>query len=118
MSVTQIAVNDVKSLLDGDGSIQLIDVRTIAEFQQAHVADAKLLPLDQINEELIKGFPIDPNEPIYFICRSGNRSNMAAHQFASLGFEQTFNVAGGMIDWVSQGYEAVQGLNDDDWLKL
>lgn len=79
----------------------VVDVRSPDEFSGGHVPGAKLMPLERIHEmsgELAKA------EPIYLICRSGMRSQMAAKILAGHGFDHLINVDGGTVAWIHAGY--------------
>ena len=93
------------------GPLQLVDVRTPEEFVQGHVAGAQNLPLD----ELLPTHPViaalSKDEPVFFVCRSGRRSGIAAVQMASAGF-QAVNVEGGTLAWIGKGW-AVQTVTPE-----
>ena len=90
---------------------QVVDVRTPEEFVQGHIPGAKNLPLD----ELLPTHPImaalSKDEPVFFVCRSGRRSGIAAVQMASAGF-QAVNVEGGTLAWMEKGW-AVQTVTPE-----
>ena len=39
------------------------------------------------------------DKPILLVCRSGRRSVIAAEVLSQKGFEQLFNLKGGMLEW-------------------
>ena len=45
------------------------------------------------------------DKPILFICKSGQRSAVAAEFAASLGHNDLYNVEGGHDDWEAAGYQ-------------
>jgi rhodanese-related sulfurtransferase len=47
-------------------------------------------------------FPKD--QPVYVVCRSGNRSLVAARTLVEAGFTDVRNVEGGMIAWAAAGF--------------
>ncbi|WP_106134062.1 rhodanese-like domain-containing protein [Mongoliibacter ruber] len=76
----------------------IIDVRTAGEFQSEKIKGARNIDL------MGKGFQAQlmnlPKEKKYYIyCRSGNRSGQACDVMADMGFEQTFNLQGGVMRW-------------------
>lgn len=82
--------------------MQLIDVRSPEEYQHdKHVAGAKLIPLPALSHRLDE---ISRDTPIAIICRSGNRSQVAADMLTKQGFTNVSNVRGGMIAWRQAGY--------------
>jgi len=86
------------------GEYQLIDVRGPDEFwgELGHIPGARLATLGPELDKFLLSAP--PNEKILFICRSGVRSARATQQAQQAGFTQVFNLAGGMLQWTSQGF--------------
>ncbi len=78
----------------------LVDVREPEEFRQGHLSGSRLIPLREVIDEA-EGLPRD--RPIYLICRSGRRSTRALHWFLDLGFEEVFNLKGGILSWKAKG---------------
>ncbi len=81
-------------------NIFILDVRTPFEYQLEHAPQAFLLPLKELNEnpkQAIEKIPFSKEEPLYIICRSGNRSYHAAKKLQELGFKKALSVKGGMI---------------------
>ena len=77
----------------------LLDVREAFEFASVHASDAVNLPLSDLQ---VRHGELDPNVPVAVICRSGNRSDMAAQFLRQLGFDAV-NVVGGMAAWQGSG---------------
>ena len=86
--------------------VKLIDVRTPAEFREVHVEFARNVPLDRLNADQLgaefKG------EPLYVICRSGNRAGQACQKLAAAGVEAV-NIEGGTAAWDAAGLPVVRG---------
>ncbi len=79
--------------------VQLVDVRTAREFKGGHIARA--LNIDYFKgDAFYKEFEkFDRSKPLYLYCRSGNRSNKAAHKLAARGFEKVYDLKGGILRW-------------------
>ncbi len=90
-------------------SLELIDVRTPAEFEQVHAEGATPLPLDQLDAAKFVSSRSSPQEAIYVICKSGGRSARACASLADAGLETVFNVVGGTDAWVRAGLPVVRG---------
>ena len=73
----------------------VLDVRQSTEFQQAHIAGAKLIPLGELHKRM-KELP--QGREIVCVCASGNRSYSAAKMLAKEGFT-VFDLQGGMLAW-------------------
>ncbi len=90
--------------------IDLIDVRTPAEFQEVHIEFARNIPLDQLKPEVIRSQKTgEANMPVYFICRSGSRGRMACEKLSTAGMENVVNVEGGTEAAVEAGLPVVRG---------
>ncbi len=66
--------------------MQIIDVRTSAEFRQGHAPGSRNIPLDQLEARLVE---IDRERPVVLCCASGARSGMAANWLKSMGYDAT-----------------------------
>jgi rhodanese-related sulfurtransferase len=102
--VAQMAVAELRQQLAARAPLQLIDVRSAEEYQHdGHIAGAKLIPLPALAQRMDE---IARDTPVALICRSGNRSQVAAELLARAGYTQLANVQGGMIAWRRAGYPA------------
>lgn len=72
----------------------LIDVRQPAEYEEKHIPGAKLVPLGELQTHLPKA---DASKLTYVYCRSGNRSRSAVGMFNGAGFDNVYNVEGGIL---------------------
>lgn len=68
---------------------QLIDVRSIMEFNQGALNGAINLPITSIQHHTDS---IDQSKPVLLYCRSGQRSGMVKQFLISLGFEDVYNI--------------------------
>ena len=76
----------VPNLLKQGG--QIIDVRTVEEFNSAHKDGSINIPLNVLNNRMKE---LDKTKPIIVCCASGSRSAMAKRTFLSNGFENVHN---------------------------
>ncbi len=74
----------------------ILDVREAAEYAFGHIDGAKSIPMGELESRLEE---LDKNEEIYVICRTGNRSDLAAQLLAENGFTKVYNVLPGMNEW-------------------
>jgi phage shock protein E len=87
----------------GHPGAPLLDVRTPAEFQQAHLAGSTNVDiLDDRFLARIDAMALDRDAPVYLYCRTGNRSGHAARLLRTRGYRRAFNV-GGLDDLVREG---------------
>ena len=78
--------NLVQNLLKQGG--QIVDVRTVEEFNSAHKDGSINIPLNVLNNRMKE---LDKTKPIIVCCASGSRSAMAKRTFLSNGFENVHN---------------------------
>jgi rhodanese-related sulfurtransferase len=96
--MTTITVEEMKALLDKGEPIHLVDVREPHEHADFNIGGL-LLPLGHVQTLQIEPIEDWKQEPVYFYCRSGNRSGQACMMLESLGFTNVINVTGGMLAW-------------------
>jgi rhodanese-related sulfurtransferase len=106
-----ITVNELNKLLSGGGTLNLIDVRTPAEFEGIHVPAARSLPLDTLDcaSVLAEHNRTKNSAPIYILCHSGVRAKKAAEKFAAVGFDDCVVVEGGTQAWAEAGLPVERG---------
>jgi monothiol glutaredoxin len=85
----------VEELNKNKDTFMLIDVRPLAEWQQAHIDFAKRL------EDFSAGDlqALDKDTPLVFHCHHGGRSKRMAESFRSKGFRRLYNLSGGVDAW-------------------
>ncbi len=94
-----------REAVDGPAPL-IVDVREIGEIAQVRVEDVVVMPLSQFALRF-RELPMD--RPLLLICRSGNRSGMAAGHLLANGWTVASNVAGGMIAWERAGLPVRRG---------
>lgn len=87
--------------------VQLVDVRTPAEFASGHLKSAKNINYasDTFSEELAK---LDKTKAIYIYCAAGGRSGKTIPMLQKLGFDQIFDLEGGINAWKKEGKETIK----------
>jgi rhodanese-related sulfurtransferase len=83
-----------------------IDVRERAEYAQAHVPGAVLVPMGELASRLGE---IDRSARVHVICASGNRSKAMTDLLVAAGFDAA-SVAGGTRGWIESGRAVGVGL--------
>lgn len=83
----------------------VVDVREPAEYVDAHVPGAVLIPMGQLPARLGE---IPKDQPVYVICASGNRSG-AMTAFLMRADYDAYSVAGGTKGWIGLGRPVVAG---------
>jgi rhodanese-related sulfurtransferase len=78
-----------------------IDVRTQEEWNEYHVPNTSLVPLDQLPNRLNE---LPKDKEIVVVCRSGNRSQQGRDILLNAGFTQVTSMTGGLNEWRASGY--------------
>ncbi|MCK9345139.1 MAG: rhodanese-like domain-containing protein [Candidatus Pacebacteria bacterium] len=96
-------INPVEAqVLVGKGEVVVLDVRTLAEFAEGHIAGAK--NIDIYSDEFSEAVRTLPADATYVVnCRSGARSSQACSFMEELGFRNVMNLEGGIMAWMSAG---------------
>ncbi|NBU80934.1 MAG: thioredoxin [Flavobacteriaceae bacterium] len=89
---------------------QLLDVRTPEEYSLEHISDAKNVNWNG-DDFVSKAGTYDKSKPIFVYCKLGGRSAQAADKLAELGFEEIYNLDGGIMKWKAQGNENAEPNN-------
>jgi rhodanese-related sulfurtransferase len=90
--------------------VEMIDVRTGAEYREVHATLARLEPLDSLDpERLMRGRRLGKEAPLYVICRSGSRGRMACEKLRGAGYGKVVNVDGGTLAWERAGLPVTRG---------
>lgn len=88
-----------------DPSVQLVDTRTLAEYNEGHIPGS--IHIDVLDEE---NFPLHVDEllnkgqTVAVYCRSGRRSRNAAELLVKKGFK-VYNLDKGILNWTEEGRE-------------
>ena len=86
------------------GTIDLIDVRELEEFEEVHAVPARNVPTVGLDPHAVmKGRLGAASDPVYFICRSGMRSLIACEKMVDAGYNDVVNVEGGTLAWEEAG---------------
>ncbi len=93
-----ISVEQLKQRIESGEDLNLIDVREPHENAEFNIG-GKLVPLGKIQSMQIEELEDLRDKEVICYCRSGNRSMQAAMILEQLGFLNTVNVVGGMLDW-------------------
>lgn len=83
--------------LMNDGAV-MVDVRSVNQFKDGHIAGARNVPGDQIADGA-KALEKFRDKTLITCCDSGITSAAAARKLTELGFKQVFNLRGGLAAW-------------------
>ncbi len=98
--IKEVDVNTLQSYIDEGKKIRLLDVRGVAEMAQGMIPNAEKLPLHTLPARLNE---IATDEMTVLYCRSGARSAQGVGFMAQQGFDNVYNLRGGIIAWAQNG---------------
>jgi rhodanese-related sulfurtransferase len=96
-----ITVDELKARLDAGENLHILDVRENDERADFNIGGTHL-PLGRIQQMAVEDIEDLKDQELIIYCRSGNRSQIAANMLEHMGFKNTVNVSGGMLDWVGK----------------
>ena len=101
--IKSVDADEFEKTISRDG-VQLLDVRTEAEFNEGHIASDNVKNIDYRQPDFIEQADgeLDKGRPVAVYCRSGRRSMDAARLLAKRGFE-VINLEGGILEWQERG---------------
>ncbi|MCH7960139.1 MAG: rhodanese-like domain-containing protein [Candidatus Hydrogenedentes bacterium] len=100
----------VQSLAENGRCVQVIDVRTPAEYGEVHATMALNMPLDSLDPKRIDEMLEEcENGMGYLICKSGARAHQAARKLRKAGVENVAVIDGGTDAWIADGCPVVRG---------
>jgi len=104
-AIPEIDVTTLRDWMEAD-KVVLVDVREVEEWRNAHIDGALLNPMSAFD---INALPPRDGRHLVIMCRSGKRSMNVGQALAKAGTEDVYNLAGGILDWVANGYPVTQG---------
>lgn len=78
----------------------VVDVRPAADFAKGHIVNAVNIPINGFKNQ-IGTLQKHKDKPIVISCRSGSQSSLACRQLRKEGFEDVYNLRGGILAWQS-----------------
>ena len=102
---TRITVAEAREKLD-KGEAVMVDVRDPNEYVEVHAKGVRLIPVNTVISEVTQIRDFAGAKEVLFICKSGQRSALAAEFATAAGIDDIAfsNVEGGTQAWVAAGY--------------
>lgn len=85
----------------------VLDVRTKREYQQGHLNQALLIPVQELQHR-IKELDVYKKGEILLYCATGNRSTVASKILIDSGFSRILNLRRGIVGWQQKGLPVVK----------
>lgn len=98
-----ISAEQAMNIMKSDAECVIVDVRTQEEYDEGHIRNALLIPVDEI-EQGAQDLLHDREQTVLVYCRSGARASTACGKLVKMGYQHVYNF-GGIIDWP---YEVVR----------
>ncbi len=101
--VRQLDTGQVAAMLASGSPPRVVDVREPDEYRGdlGHIPGSVPLPLRELAARATEVCG-PPDRPVVLVCRAGVRSTTAAAILTSLGWEQVYNLKGGMLAWADE----------------
>jgi sulfur-carrier protein adenylyltransferase/sulfurtransferase len=93
--VPEITVQELKGRMQNGNKVSVLDVREPHEYEVANIG-ARLIPLVELPERLVE---LDRDETLAVHCKTGGRSAKAVRLLRDAGFQNVYNVKGGIDAW-------------------
>lgn len=94
----------------GEGTYTLLDVRQPWEYEADHLPGARLVPLAELSAG---SKDLDPGKPTVVYCAVGGRSRVGAQLLSGMGFEEVYNLSGGIKAYGGHTASGPQEINLD-----
>ncbi|MEM9671473.1 MAG: rhodanese-like domain-containing protein [Bacteroidota bacterium] len=89
--------------------ITLLDTRAHEEFRVSHLPDAEFVDYDSF--ELGDVSHLSKEDTVVVYCSVGYRSERVGEALKEAGFQQVYNLYGGIFQWKNEGHEVVNSQN-------
>jgi len=97
-----VSAKKFKKIIEGDSEFVLLDVRSEAEFNAAHLPGALNVERGRL-EWIVPNIIKKTDRTIYVYCQDGKRSGFAAERLIQMGYTNTIHIADGFEGWVNAG---------------
>lgn len=104
-----ISHDEMKMIILSD-TIQLIDVRSVEEFQEKHLKGAQNIVFDDDFEANV--LQLDQSKPVAVYCRTGRRSKECAEILKENGFVKIYELEEGIAKWEFDDFMILGGKQE------
>ena len=106
---TTVAASELKERIARGDALTIIDVRSAAEFESAHIRGSYNVPLPLLSEHTSELAPRLPGD-VVLVCQSGVRAADAGKRLAAVGFGDAAILSGGVSAYETAGGAVVRGV--------
>ena len=108
-SIEYISTVELQEKLSEKEQVSLLDTREKKEFEVSHLQNAIWLGYSSLNLSAIED--IDKSSTLIVYCSIGVRSEQVGEKLSDMGFENIYNLYGGIFKWVNSSYPIYDTLN-------
>ncbi len=90
-----------------DPPLLVLDVRSVAEFDEGHIPGAVNIPYDALGERIAELGPANERDVVVY-CRSGRRAAIALETLGKSGFRRLFHLEGDYLRWSEENRPLIQ----------
>jgi rhodanese-related sulfurtransferase len=105
--ITEMMPWDVEEYLNAHPDTLIVDIRETHEYDTMHIADSINVPrgilenacewdFEETEPELVEA---RNSRPVVLVCRSGNRTTLAAYTMQMMGYENVISLKTGLRGW-------------------
>ena len=99
--VTAQQADELIQANNGNPDFIILDLRTPREFDQGHIAGARLI--DYYNPQFTQRLKeLDRSKTYLIYCRTGNRSGRTMNMIADMGFGKIYHLKAGIVEWAAR----------------
>ena len=102
-SVHFISVQELNQRQD---SVLILDTRQNVEYKVSHIPNARWVGYEDFTPNKVNDVPKDT--PVALYCSVGYRSEKIGEQMKEMGFENVYNLHGGIFEWSNQKMSLVK----------
>ncbi len=102
-AISVIGTREAYDFIQNNKTLRILDLRTKAEFERAHIQGAVNIPIEQLAEDYV-ALGSDTTRPLLVYCNTQNKSRTAARFLKTKGFEKIIIMDGGIQGWLKAGY--------------
>lgn len=85
----------------------VIDLRTVAEYGQGHLPQARHVAWDALSSKVMK-IAKNKAHPVLLTCQTGRRSHKALAVLKQAGYTEVFVLQGGLAAWQQAGMPVIK----------
>jgi glyoxylase-like metal-dependent hydrolase (beta-lactamase superfamily II)/rhodanese-related sulfurtransferase len=107
VGLEMVSAHQAQEIISKDSNTKLLDVRSAFEYSQIHIKDSVNIPIDMLNARI---HDLSQSKNSYIVlCRTGNRSPMAADMLLQAGIHSVKVLQGGMTAWQKAKLAVIKG---------